>query len=111
MGAGIFLYYAPYKVLQKIGSMAYKFHLPATSWVHPVFHVSLLNKVIGAKVPIQTSFLELDKEGKVILNPEKISEARTKRLRNQVITKYLVKWKNLPIEDSIWEDGLRTTLV
>ena len=79
-------YYGPYKVLQKIGSMAYKLELPATSRVHPIFHVSCLKKVIGDKIPIQTILPELDEEGKVILEPENISETRTKRLRNRVIT-------------------------
>jgi hypothetical protein len=64
-------YYGPYKVLEKIGSMAYKLELLATSQVHPVFHVSCLKKVIGDKIPIQTIFPELDEEGKFILEPEK----------------------------------------
>ena len=59
-------YYGPYKVLQKIGTMAYKLELPAVSRVHPVFHVSCLKKVIGDKLPIQTILLELDEEGKII---------------------------------------------
>ena len=64
-------YYGPYKVLHKIGSMAYKLELPETSWVHPIFHVSSLKKVIWDKIPIQTIFLDLDEEGKVILELKK----------------------------------------
>ena len=60
-------YYGPYKVLQKIGTMAYKLELPTTSQVHLVFHVSCLKKVIGDKLPVQTILPELGKEGKIIL--------------------------------------------
>ena len=66
-------------MLQNIGSMDYKWDLPR---VHPIFHVSFLKKVIGDKIPIQTIFIELDEEEKVILEPEKISKTNTKRLRN-----------------------------
>jgi hypothetical protein len=67
-------YYGLYKVLQKIGTMAYKLELPASSRVHPVFHVSFLNKVIGDNIPIQTIFPELDEEGKIILELEAITD-------------------------------------
>ena len=42
-------YYGPYKVLEKISTMAYKLELPAYSWVYLVLHVSCLDKVIGDK--------------------------------------------------------------
>ena len=60
-------YYGPYKVLQKIGTMAYELELPASSRVHPVFHVSCLKKVIGENIPVQTILPKLDEEGKPIL--------------------------------------------
>ena len=97
-------YYGPYKVLQKIGTMAYKLELPASSRVHPVFHVSCLKKVIGENILAQTILPELDEEGKIILEPEAVMETRTRQLRNQSISEYLIKWKNLPTEDSTWED-------
>ena len=71
-------YYGPYKVLQKIGIMEYKLELPASSRVHPVFHVSWLKKVIGEKIPVQTIFPELDDEGKILLEPEAVTETRTR---------------------------------
>ena len=67
-------YYGPYKVLQNIGTMAYELEFPTSSRVHPVFHVSFLKKVIGEKIPIQTIFLELDEEGKIILELEAVME-------------------------------------
>jgi hypothetical protein len=97
-------YYGPYKVLQKIGTMAYKLELPASSRVHPVFHVSCLKKVIGDKIPVQTILPELDEEGKMILEPEAITNTRIRQLRNRSISEYLIKWRKLPAEDSTWED-------
>ena len=70
-------YYGPYKVLQNIGTMAYKLELPASLRVHLVFHVSCLKKVIGENIPVQTIFPELDDEGKIILEPETVTEIRT----------------------------------
>ena len=91
-------------MLQNIGTMAYKFELSASSQVHPVFHVLFLNKVIGDKILVQTIFPELDEEGRIILELEAIMETRTPQLRNRSISEYLIKWKNLPTEDSTWED-------
>ena len=96
-------YYGLYKVLQNIFTMAYKLELPAASQVHPIFHVSCLKKVIGENLPIQTILPELDEEGKIILEPESVIETRTRLLRNRSISEYLIKWKNLSVEDSTWE--------
>ena len=67
-------YYGPYKVLQNISDVAYKLELLAYSRVHPIFHVSFLNKVINDKPPIQMILPKLEEEGKIILDPEAIIE-------------------------------------
>jgi hypothetical protein len=89
---------------QKIGTMAYKLELPSSSRVHPVFHVSCLKKVIGDKISVQTIFPELDEEGKIILEPQTITNTRIFQLRNRSISEYLIKWRKLPTEDYTWED-------
>jgi len=66
--------------------MEYKLDLPAASQVHPVFHVSCLKKVIEDKLPVQTILLELDEEGKFILEQEAVIETRTRQLRNRSIS-------------------------
>ena len=58
-------YYDPYKVLQKIGTMAYKLELLASSRVHPIFHVSRLKKIIGKKHPTSMAQANLAYAGTV----------------------------------------------
>jgi hypothetical protein len=99
-------YYGPYKVLQRIGSRNYKLEFTPFSCVHPTFHVYFLNKVIKNKIPVQTILLEINEQGKIILDLEIILEKRINQLRNRAIIEYLVKWKNLIVEEVTWEDDL-----
>jgi hypothetical protein len=97
-------YYGPYKVLQKIGTMAYELEFHPSSRVHLVFHVSCLKKVIGDMILVQTIFPKLDEEGKIILETEAITDIRFLQLRNRSISEYLIKWRKLSAEDSTLED-------
>ena len=45
----------------------------------------------------------MDEEGQLVLIPEEVLEVREKRLRNRSIKEYLIRWKDLPIEDATWE--------
>ena len=45
----------------------------------------------------------LDDQGKLVLVPEAIIEFRERNLRRRTIREYLVKWKDLLVEDATWE--------
>ena len=83
--------------------MAYKLELPEGSKIHNVFHVSCLKKAVGQQVMMSLELPSLDKEGQLVLVLEEISQERERKLRSRVIREFLVKWKDLPIEDVTWE--------
>ena len=95
-------FYGPYKIIRKVGEVAYELELPQESKIHNVFHVSSLKKTLGQHIAPSTELPPLD-DGLLILIPERIIQTRERKLRNRVIREYLVQWKELPPEDATWE--------
>jgi hypothetical protein len=97
-------FFGPYKAKRKVGVVAYELDLPPRSKIHNVFHVSCLKRAIGKHIIPIEELPPLDEKGQLILIPEEVLEVREKRLRKRSIREYLIKWKNLPIEDATWEN-------
>ena len=73
-------FYGPYTILKCVGQVTYQLALPIHSKLHPVFHVSCLKKVIGAKCQIQTNLPELDEEGSIWIQPQVFLDQRERLL-------------------------------
>lgn len=48
-------FYGPFKVLERIGSVAYRLQLPQTARIHPVFHCLVLKRFHGSPSEQETS--------------------------------------------------------
>jgi hypothetical protein len=97
------LLFGPYRMNMKLGVMAYELDLPQGNKIHNVFHVSCLKRAIGQHIIPIKELPPLDEEGKLIFILEEVLEFCEIKLRRRSIKKYLVKWKNLSIEDASWE--------
>ena len=98
-------YVGPYKILKRVGSVAYEVELPSElAKVHPVFHVSMLRKFIGdvdAIVPLKDVSIEdnLTYEEVAV----EILDRQVKRLRNKEVASVKVLWRNQKVESTTWE--------
>jgi hypothetical protein len=63
-------FYGPYKVIKRVGEVAYELELPEGSRIHNVFHVSCLKKELGQQVTASVDIPPLDEEGKLVLAPK-----------------------------------------
>ncbi|XP_070002659.1 uncharacterized protein [Nicotiana sylvestris] len=98
-------YVGPYKIIQRIGQVAYKLELPPKmSLVHPVFNVSMLRKVVGDPstiVPVET--IEVNEELSYEEVPVSILDRQVPKLRNKEIASVKAVWQNQQVKEATWE--------
>lgn len=93
-----FLKIGPFTIKSVKGPVNYELKLPPTMRVHPVFHISLLEKADN-ETPLDqdTRIDEQDEED--VYDVEYILNHSYKKRQH----KYLVKWLDYPLEDNTWE--------
>lgn len=96
-------FYDPFKVIDRIGQVAYQVELPPDAAIHNVFHVSQLklcpNPADSSVIPLPAVSDLFDDKGE----PESILERKMVKRGRVAATKVLVKWKHLPEELATWE--------
>nr|GFC12726.1 putative reverse transcriptase domain-containing protein [Tanacetum cinerariifolium] len=82
------LYIGPFKILAKVGSVAYRLELPEQlSRVHSTFHVSKLKKCMADEpLAIPVDEIQVDDKLKFIEEPVEIMDREVKRLKQSRIS-------------------------
>lgn len=83
--------------------MAYELKLPASSKVHPIFHVSLLRPAHG-QIPSSTPApLPITSDWEITLSPTAVLAHRWVKEGGVPVLELLVQWENRPLEEASWE--------
>ena len=98
-------YIGPFKVLERVGEVAYELALPpGLSGVHPVFYVSMLKRYHGdGNYIIRWDSVFLDENLSYEEESVAILDREVRKLRSMEIASINVQWKNRPVEESTWE--------
>jgi hypothetical protein len=91
------IFYGPYRIMRRVGEVAYELELPEGRNIHNVFHVSCLKKVVGQFISTSEEFPPLYEEGQLELVPEEVLEFREQKLRSRVIRECLIRWRGFPV--------------
>ncbi|KAK4716121.1 hypothetical protein R3W88_014459 [Solanum pinnatisectum] len=98
-------YVGAYKIIRKIGMVAYELDLPSElEAVHPVFHVSMLQKCIGDPsriMPIENICIAKDLSYAEV--PIAILDRQVRKLRTKDVASLKVLWRNNNVEEMTWE--------
>ena len=101
-------FYGPYKVIERVGPVAYKLELPAGSLIHNTFHVSLLRKHLGDITPTSLHLPPVADDSTILPQPESIlAQREVQKGKYRPKSEVLIKWVGTPVEDATWETEWR----
>ena len=97
-------YCGPFEVIERIGPVAYRLALPASTRAHNVFHVSLLKRYVhDPNHVINWHVIQVEPERELRTDPMRILERKVIMLRNWAIGKVKVQWEHYGPQEDTWE--------
>ncbi|GJV23927.1 ty3-gypsy retrotransposon protein [Tanacetum coccineum] len=96
-------FYGPYKIVERIGEVAYRLALPSTSKIHPVFHVLIIKLFSGNREEAITELPEESHKGQPLEKPVAICDSRMVLQNGSLAQQVLVQWDGQSPKEATWE--------
>nr|KYP55632.1 Transposon Ty3-I Gag-Pol polyprotein [Cajanus cajan] len=97
-------FFGPFRVLEKIGAVAYRLDLPPSAKIHNVFHISLLRPHQGPlPSPPPLNLPPEIEDNQPILTPVAILNWKMSSDTPNPQQLVLIQWEGLPLEEASWE--------
>ncbi|GKC81100.1 putative reverse transcriptase domain-containing protein [Tanacetum coccineum] len=98
-------YVGPFKILERIGPVAYRLRLPEElSSVHDTFHLSNLKKCLAdANFHVPLDEIKVDKTLRFVEEPVEIMDREIKKLKRKKIALVKVRWNSKCGPEFTWE--------
>ncbi|XP_074300086.1 uncharacterized protein LOC141631296 [Silene latifolia] len=95
----------PYKILDRVGEVAYRLALPPTlDKVQNVCHVSQLRKYVSDPAHVlELEHVEIDEQFYYVEVPKEILDRKVRKTRNGETALVKVLWSNHKVEEATWE--------
>ncbi|PNX81390.1 transposon Tf2-1 polyprotein, partial [Trifolium pratense] len=94
-------FYGPFRIIKRIGKVAYQLELPVSSRIHPVFHVSLLKPCQGQPTSQISPIPDPAMFPPISPIPIALLDRRFSAIGKE---EFLVQWKGLPSSEASWID-------
>lgn len=99
-----FRYFGPYTVLERIGAVAYRLDLPASSQIHPVVHVSLLKGAVKPNIQVSSDLPLHCSDEDNAMQPEAVLRRSLIKRGKSAVPYGLIKWTGMPTDLATWEN-------